>query len=179
MDELNQERIELMIEYSKTLIGAPYRWWIFDPTARTMDYSGSPFYVDRDYSIEYVMSNGTNCAGLINLMARKAGADPQGGTLMWIASNIKNLRPFDVTNIDEYQIGTLLIRSYRTETDQGHLAVYVGDGQIIHAYPKSSEISDDLTGPGVTLECIDESINWTVEPYYDFVVDPQHWLQKV
>jgi cell wall-associated NlpC family hydrolase len=174
-----EQKIHTITVYGQSLVGAPYRWWVPDHSERGISYVGAPFYADdKTYSSEYVMKHGVNCAGLVNLLAREIGIESKGGALMWMGLNVLNLELFESDKIETYPKGSLLFREYRSDTDQGHMAIYTGDNQILHAYPNSSEVTEDLVSPGVTIEPIANSLSWSTEPFYDHVLKPEHWLES-
>jgi hypothetical protein len=83
-----------------------------------------------------------------------------GGTYEWFVylDAKKKLRTF-VEGTD-YPIGSVLLRRYRSEEDQGHVALVFGPGKVIHSYPEK----------GV---CIDR----IYANYYEFVALPADWIQ--
>lgn len=182
-DEL-QQKIDAAIAYGTSLVGVPYAWWIPHPDIKLMSisYVGSPFYRDKkkdmEYSNDYIMQHGINCAGILNLMAQKIGVEPLGGVIMWTGMNTSNLEIFNSSNTAVYTKGTLLLREYKSIDDQGHIAIVVDNGMILHAYPNSSEPTEDLVGPGVVIEPISTSLKWSTDstPFYDYVLKPEHWI---
>ncbi len=149
------------------LLGIPYRWW--DPKVSCAGDHG-PFWAfngplpSRDQLEEGQM----NCAGFVNLVCRGLGvpipgADKKeyyaGGTYAWHTYlQQKNvLKPFRSWII--YPEGTLLLRQYMSEEDQGHLAIYMGPNSIVHSWPEKGS-------------CFD-----TIQPdYYEFVCLPEDWM---
>jgi uncharacterized protein YycO len=58
-----------------------------------------------------------------------------------------------------YPEGTLLLRKYRSEEDQGHLAIYMAANSIVHSWPETG------------------SCFATIEPhYYEYVCLPEDWM---
>lgn len=150
-----------------TLLGIPYKWW--DPSVSCSGDHG-PFWAfngplpSRDQLEEEHM----NCAGFLNLVCRGLGVPIPGaikadfyagGTHAWYVYLQQKgvLRPFGSWGI--YPPGTLLLRRYVSEEDQGHLAIYMGPDSIVHSWPEKGS-------------CVD-----TIQPdYYEFVCLPQDWM---
>jgi len=101
-----------------------------------------PFWVNMTslYSAptsEYVRSKGgINCAGLMNLGLQYIGLNPPGintaypgGTWAWKEFMIwENYDPNVL-----YPRGSILLRKYRNETDQGRLAMITTNDDLIHS----------------------------------------------
>ena len=176
MSDLNK-KINKALKYGKSLIGVPYKWWIPKDGLTTIDYKGSPFYSDEvSYSSKYVFEHGVNCAGFINLIAKHIDIKPNYGTLMWMNRHISVLVPFEPKNIDTYQKGSILIRYYRSSTDQGHMAIIYDKNKILHAYSESNEPQEGLFGPGAVIDTLSEAIGQLEDPYYDYVIRPEDWI---
>ena len=133
----NEKIIDDVLKFAKKLIGAPRgkSWKTYKLSSNT-----SPMWASNDSlpSISFLKKEGMNCAGLTNLMRRKAGLsvlvlekDPKkvlGGTGAWFSylKKKKRLQKFDINK--SYPKGTLLLRNYYKKPnvnyiDEGHLAV--------------------------------------------------------
>lgn len=147
-----------------------YVWWYKGDAIN----ENGPFYYENKTppSIEQMQNEGINCAGLINVLFRymkKKLPSEGGGTEGWFQHfnrNVigkNNLLPINLNK--DYPTGTILLRDYHNEKDQGHLAiVYDGnkklkDTQIIHAY-SSSNMNRELTEPGIIIEDFSNSHQW-------------------
>lgn len=164
----------LIQEFIQELVGTPYVWW----KEGDIISSSLPFWA-KDSSpppIETIKKSGSNCAGFINLICRFAkiyipgismNLKYAGGTYIWY-SYLKNNGLLDnFTNNYTYPPGTLLLRNYSNEIDQGHIAIVLDRGRLAHCYPEK----------GI---CIDEtyfiSHNWSVFGYYTDTCLPEMWL---
>ena len=157
-----------VITYGKRYLGTPYGNW--DPNVSCYGDSG-PFWAFEGAppSLSQIRTGKLNCAGFINIICRHLGikipgTDEQsyyaGGTYEWFVSLDlkKKLTPF-VEGV-HYPVGSLLVRRYRSEEDQGHLAIVFGSTTVLHSFSKK----------GV---CIDK-----IYPnYYEFVALPDAWTQ--
>ena len=169
---LSSPSIIKSIEYSKKLIDTPYIWWFRkDKIDRE-----SPFYTEdkKCPSIESIKEKGVNCAGLINLISRNSGKKPFGGTIYWFEYNRKNLIDFNILN--KYPPGSMLLRQFNDEHDQGHLAMIIDDTNLIHCYPNSFKPIRGKCFPGVKMEKINISHQWDKNGFYTHVLLPEYWL---
>lgn len=157
--------MELLLEYGKSLIGIPYRAW--NPEVSCWGDQG-PFWAFAGPvpPLDLVKKESMNCAGFINLLCRLQGAPipgvaeqsySAGGTGDWYLYLKDNLLPFDPNVV--YPAGTLFLRRYRDEEDQGHLAVSLGDGTVLHSW----------TTQGVAIDTI-------FPDYYEFTCKPEDWI---
>jgi hypothetical protein len=190
--------MEFAIEYAKKLVGTPYEWWTPD---KNMLDGINPFWAANRPapSPEEVKSLSCTCVGLINLMRRSIvlcvpgvseGNPYAGGTYVWFAylSEKTLLHKFDADAI--YPKGTLLLRNYSDEFDQGHVAVVVSEEKnpdIIHCYsdfPLSPEHlahyeltkQPIMSTPGVHIEKMSLSHEWDPNGFYTHVCLPTDWL---
>ena len=163
-----------------------YKWWF---EGDIIDKNG-PFYYENKNppSIKKMQEEGINCAGLINVLFRymklklpKEG----GGTEGWFKHFNKNLngkKTLLPINLDKnYPVGTIVLRDYHNEKDQGHLAMVYDDSKllkytkIIHAY-SSSPINRNLNDPGIVVENFSKSHQW-FNGTYTHVVLPSQWMK--
>jgi hypothetical protein len=169
--------VDIALKFAKSLIGIKYTRWTKNNEV--------DFYCDELPSMNKLKIQGINCTGLINVMMLKVGLDipdgkvVRGGTYFWFNYFKKNkvLEPFDYTK--QYPIGTLLIRKYRDEEDQGHVAVFYSKykkdptktlyGTIIHAYDDDGKGQVGLTQLGYSH--FHDGIG-----YYEYIVLPKNWL---
>jgi hypothetical protein len=100
-----------------------------------------------------------------------------GGTPAWewYLKEKDRLEPFDVNK--EYPDGTLLLRVYRNEYDQGHVAVKVGD-RLLQSFPDADydPTNRSKLGPGVNMDITVEQSHG--DGYYEFACLPENWLEK-
>tara|TARA_B100000963_G_scaffold358967_1_gene384968 strand:+ start:5481 stop:6008 length:528 start_codon:yes stop_codon:yes gene_type:complete len=168
---------------AKKLIGAKYKLWLGD-FQKTND-TPEPFYINEIPNIEYVRTHGINCAGLINIMRlNTSGSVPgegnwRGGTLSWYEYLKSKDVLIDFDYRRNYPKGTLLLRNYRNENDQGHLAVicekdkqgkWLND-DIIHAHNNGSDGLVGICKLGFSHYIIPEG-------YYEYAILPEDWLYK-
>jgi len=94
-----------------------------------------------------------------------------GGTGAWLQYLRKNkmLKAFDEKNIASYPEGTLLVRPYSNFSDQGHVAVLLNDGNVIHCFPMNPIPAPGFHEPGVTITHV-------LPNYYKFQCPPNIWL---
>jgi len=129
----------------------------------------APFYCKSIPSVDKIIESGCNCAGLINILQLSRGLDVPGvkdnkyyagGTYEW-AEYLKSINVLELFDINkEYPVGSLLIREYRNEDDQGHLAVVYNNQTLLHCYQSAGITIDDS---------IKTSHNWDANGYYEFV----------
>jgi len=138
-----------MQAFIAAILGTRYVWWVDGDSTTKAD---APFYCKGAPSPEIIKTAGCNCAGLINLLAHKAGFKIPGltegywyagGTYAWtIFLRDKGvLEPFDPTKV--YAAGSLLLREYRDPKDQGHLAVLLDKQRLLHCYPEAGIVIED------------------------------------
>jgi hypothetical protein len=156
-----------MMEYAETFLGIPYRWW--NPEVSCFDTTG-PFWAGctEEVSLETAKKGEMNCAGFLNLLCLKAGLPIPGakekhfyagGTGMWwnFFEERGMMIPYEAGI--SYPVGSILLRKYRDEGDQGHIAIVHDERRIIHSWPEGGVI---LAEPDTT--------------YYEMVVTG--WLNK-
>lgn len=172
--------MEIALAYGQSLIGTPYKFYHSGDIVSGVN--AGPFWaVDAPVPpAETVRSDCCNCAGLVNLMRRSVGLsipalaegwEVPGGTPAW-EWYLRDKAVLEPLRSDhEYPDGTLLLRSYRSPYDQGHLAVKLGS-QLLESIPNKDYDPDDhsTTEIGVTLTPFHPS------EYYEFVCLPQNWL---
>ena len=182
--------IDVALEYASELVGIKYEKWLLGNS--TLDRE-APFWAANKPAPDPDKVDSCNCAGLINLIKRKVGGkipytsdkyQYAGGTWAWhdYLKNKNCLEKFDA-NIC-YPKGTLIIRTYYDENDQGHLAIVLEPNdkdplqtRIIHSYSNSFYETDNLfSEPGIVIETLENSVNWIDTSYYHFVVLPEDWL---
>jgi cell wall-associated NlpC family hydrolase len=162
----DDDAVSRAIAYGESVIGAPYGWWKGGPLPKKapMWTANGPPPDAAD-----VRKQGTNCAGLTNLMLRYIGKPVprvkgfgRGGTEAYAKYYESVAEKFDVEQ--KYPAGTLIGRKYRGVNDQGHVAVILADGHVLQSIPK-------------------EGVNktYTVKQsdgrgYYEYAVLPEHWL---
>lgn len=165
---------KLIEEFIQGLIETPYLWW----KEGDIISSSAPFWAEDSSvpSIEIIKKTGCNCAGFINLICRFAniyipGVSTKlqyaGGTYIWYSYlNTSGLLDRFRSNY-LYPAGTLLLRNYLNEVDQGHIAIVLKDGRLAHCYPEK----------GITIDnSYYISHNWLSGGYYTDVCIPQKWL---
>lgn len=143
-----------------------------------------------------VMAESCTCTGLINLMRRKIGLEIPGldrpdyefpgGTWCWFNHLKKKgkLKNFNINMI--YPKGTLLLRPYRNESEQGHMAVVYTDNprnvlyaKLIHSYSKDGTPHPGRKGLyGVKIDAaVGMSHFWDPKGFYTHACLPKDWLR--
>lgn len=175
------------VEYGKSLIGVPYQWW----SRGAIPEKAPMFAVNGQVPPREEIST-CNCAGFVNLMLRYAGKQlpyhqytGTGGThAYWHFYNHKGvLELFDINRAHEYPTGTLIMRKYRSITDQGHVAVLVNDEttnkqMVLHSITllefMNNSQQDREKNLGVNMKyTLEESHDGY---YYDVIIRPENWL---
>lgn len=185
--------VEMALAYGSSLIGTPYQWW--EQGGLLGDFG--PFWVadDKAPPIPTVRAQCCTCAGLINLMRRSIGltipglnhhrSRYAGGTWYWtnFLRRHRVLESFD--GFKKYPRGTLLLRPFRSVSDQGHLAVVYSQhkkgvlySQLLHAYATEREFNPGKQIIGaVTLDpAAGISHFWDPRGYYLYACRPENWL---
>jgi hypothetical protein len=142
------------MSYAEQFLGIPYRWW--NPSVSCCENTG-PFWASEgpEVPIGEVQKGQMNCAGLLNLICRKFGLEIPGakekffyagGTrCWWLYFERKGLlQPFDP--LVEYPKGTLLLRDYKSEDDQGHIAFVYDRTRVLHSWPDNG-VAIEETAP--------------------------------
>jgi hypothetical protein len=172
--------VNIALKYAKFLqsLGVSYAPWKGGSIG-----SGSPFWVNnKSPAIKDIAEGGTNCVGLINLIAMAVGVKTQSN---WFEHLEKKgmLEPFKRGKV--YPKGTMVLRKYKDIEDQGHIAMVVSDTEIIHAYmyinPHQSfeeaiHSNETTRQPGVIIEPIDVCLSWYKGGTFTHVCRPQNWL---
>lgn len=155
-----------------SLLGAPYTAWA--PHMNVLEDAGAPFFTSASVppSTETLHKEGTNCAGLMNIVRLLHGQSPLGGTPHWEAALKGVLRPFNRSQ--SYPAGTLCMRRYRTDyEDEGHVGmIWGGTGPALQ-----QPFFHSWRGMGITLDdALATSDAWDPEGYYELVCLPEDWL---
>jgi len=122
--------MEEALSYAMDLRGKPYAWWKGGPIQ-----TGSPMWAEDEPAPLKQDIIAVNCAGLTNLMLRIVGrslpyhvSTGRGGTGAYGVVYGPIAVAFDIE--ESYPRGSLLLRRYRDEKDQGHVAVVLdGNGK--------------------------------------------------
>jgi hypothetical protein len=163
-----EARIQRCLAKADEYIGIPYSGW--NPDVSCYGDHG-PFWSFNGPapSFDRVKRELLNCVGLINIIRRDFGLEIPGaaeqtyyagGTYEWYTylDRKRKLKPFDPTK--QYPKGTLLLRCFRDQDDDGHLAILRDKQKVVHS----------IRAGGVTHGGI-----WP--DYYEFVCAPEDWLQ--
>lgn len=185
------------------LIGVKYKWIYYDD--RTDKYKNTNAFHKNDMPIPYysqIYDQGMNCIGLINLIYRiifksvpyityKYSIYKEFETIGSLHQFIEYLKYYnkctpikydknDISTVEEFKrmpIGTLFIYT----PNSGHVALYIGNGYVLHSWANNDSLSDKLENPGVTISTIEAMIYWLEESnkntnhkYYYSV--PDEWL---
>jgi len=179
--------IELLLE-----IKPKYVWW-----NNTMEDCGPQAYAESNDIVNFdiIKKTGINCVGLINIIRRCLGlnipafgiSNYAGGTYEWYKYLKKNkkLKKFNIKQ--SYPTGTLLIRKYNNQKDQGHIAIVrqqnsesILNQNLIHAYSSENFDKNNPTKqskPGLTIDdTVITSNLWFQEGTYTHICLPQNWL---
>lgn len=186
------KKVDDVLNFINTLIGTKYIFWY-----PNMEGCGEQSYVSDDVlpTAETIRNIGINCVGVINLVRRylnleipglKDNHKYAGGTSQWFYYLKKNkkLKKFSIRK--NYPAGTLLIRNYKNEKDQGHVAIIykksksVLFSELIHSYTIDKYCPENFNRklePGL---CIDKTVGqsyfWNENGYYTHICLPDDWL---
>lgn len=186
-----QQRTHKLKNYFELLLKSniKYAWWY---EGDVINHQGPFYYQNKSEEappIQQMQKEGINCAGVINVCFRYLQIqlpEEGGGTEGWFEHFVNkqknNEETFFKINTDLiYPVGTLLLRDYHSEKDQGHIAmVYdsskkLKDTRIIHAY-SSSPINRYLNDPGIIIEDFSQSHSWFKGGTYTHAVLPSQWI---
>jgi hypothetical protein len=201
IEDLN--KIDEVLDYAKTMIGVPYRWFREGEKIHGAD----KFWAENAGVIlrKHIDENDKCivCTGLINLMRRYLklsipGLDDTGpkyakrfpGTTgIWFGylSRKGRLEKLDLTK--KYPRGTLLLKNFESvDGDQGHVAVVIDengenilDQNILHAYSTIAyKDSEGMKNVGQTNIQSFKQVHYTWKEggYFTHVCYPQKWLLK-
>ncbi len=140
--------MEASLAWLLTLVGTDYIWW-FPGDGVKGDCGPFWFAPGPVPSEERIRAEGCNCVGLFNLLFRKLGREPVGTTVDWFARLDKKQK---IVGETDFPFGTILLRECRDEVDQGHIAIVLDDGQLLHCYPDSGIPRRGRVSPGVALD---------------------------
>jgi len=187
--------MEYLDEFVKFKV--PYRWWKIE-----MDFKSDDMFYTEDgeppTALKIIQTDkSVLCAGLINLARRFMGLKiPQielsnqtiikGTTWSWFRILDKK-EPIDITKT--YPIGTLLMKDYTNEYDQGHLAIIatnptsthpnsINTQQIIHSIP-FYPIDSPLLNVGYVCYTQFELSHYYLDgrTFYTHICLPEFWLK--
>ena len=161
-------KVRRALAKAEEYMGIPYSAWRPDVSCYG-DHGPFWSYNGPAPSFDRVKRELLNCVGLINVVRRDLGleipgADEQryyaGGTYEWFTylDHKKKLKKFEPSRI--YPDGTLLLRCFRSQEDDGHVAIICGPNQVVHS----------IRDQGVCRSQI-----WP--DYYEYVCAPADWLQ--
>lgn len=170
-DASNEVRIlaETALRQAEQYAGISYVGW--DPHTSCFGDHG-PFWSFNGPppTLEMVRKEKLNCIGLVNVVCRHLSLDIPGvqdqtyyagGTYEWFThlDSQGKLEVFDASK--NYPRGTLLIRRFRNQDDDGHFALATGFKSVIHSIRTYGVVRDVL---------------W--DNYYEFACLPDNWLMK-
>ena len=136
--------------------GIPYIPWT---PGETLYKDATPFwwFEGPPPSLETLVQEGCNCAGLMNLVFRFHRKEVLGTTVEYFEGlHTKVSLPQSLVDLEP---GTLLLRPFTNVEDQGHVAIVIKGGMMIHAWPEK----------GVCREAIYEN-------YFTHVCALKDWL---
>ncbi len=172
------------IRHGLSLVGIRYKWWLGE-TIFGADVG--PFYAANEEppALEVLMAQGLCCTGLFNWIRRKLKLPVPGvisehplagGTGCWYEFLAPYCEPFDETK--DYPEGTVFFRPPSSFHDQGHIALVVGDGRLLHSYVDDPNPLPGFQEPGCTVDPTwKTSHNWVPGGYYKYTVKPEGWLR--
>ena len=185
--------LEVGLAYVSALDGAtPYGWW----TGGAIP-PGAPAWAENapPPPVGDVTNTSCFCAGVPNLMLRAVGApvpcldlatpDPEcgqccGGTGAYAANFSAVATPFHPDRA--YPRGTLLGRPYRSVSDQGHVAVLLGEGRtapLLQSYSDCAVEPCPITTPGVTSNLtLEEAVRTLSFCQFTYAVAPEDWIGR-
>lgn len=171
------KNVRTAMDYAQGLVGAPYAWWT---NASGPLGEGAPAWVGDGPppSRSQVFQNGVFCAGIANLMLRSVGKGdeiPQnypfdGGTRAYYNKYREVSERFNPNK--DYPEGTLFIRNFRNEVDQGHVAIMQADGTVLQSYPGAGGVN----GVSDSVSLANSNFMNDGSNYYELAVLPENWL---
>ena len=103
-----------------------------------------------------------------------------GGTGAYAANFSAVATPFDPDRA--YPRGTLLGRPYRSVSDQGHVAVLLGEGRtapLLQSYSDCAVEPCPITTPGVTSNLtLEEAVRTLSFCQFTYAVAPEDWIGR-
>lgn len=142
------------MDYALSLIGTAYIGWA--PGEPLYDEGPSFWFAQGPPPpAQEVRKKGVCCAGLINLMRRAVGLFPIGTTVDYEAYLRDKSTPYDPAV--EYPIGTLLGRPFHDVEDQGHVAVVIAPGQVLHSWTVGGVQISEIVPDYYTWSCPPEA----------------------
>jgi hypothetical protein len=131
-----------------------------------------------------VQQEGICCTGVLNLIRRylnlpvpgvREGDPMAGGTGAWEEFLAPSLQPIDPTQ--EYPEGSILFRRFHSFEDQGHIAILLKGGRLLHSYVHDPTPMPGHVEPGCVIDASWKSSHeWNQNGYYEFVAPPSAWL---
>jgi hypothetical protein len=185
--------IENALTYARGLLGLPYRWYRHGEHIAGDDKfyaSNEPAPATADL---FKQNKCIVCTGVPNLMRRVNGfcvppTDENipfpGTTDAWFHYlQTKNvLKPFQAHDAAKYPLGTLVLRNFgNLEHDQGHVAVIIEPGKILHAYaeiPYNQSVQHQNVGICGISDLLYSHYYDHHPGYYTHVCSPDDWLLK-
>jgi hypothetical protein len=199
----NLKKIDDVLDYAKTMIGVPYRWF-----RQGEDINGTDkFWADNTGIVlrKHIdtFDKCIVCTGLINLIRRYLklsipgldGEGPKyakkfpGTTGIWFGylKRKGRLQKLDITK--KYPKGTLLLKNFESiDNDQGHVAVIIDEfgntvleQNILHSFANYLyNESYDMKNVGETniQNFKDIHFGWKELGYFTHVCYPENWLLK-
>lgn len=192
-------KVKKALTFAKKLVGIKYKWWT--PQTNMLE-DGAPQWSVNKKNKELNKIDGTNCAGFINLIRRHLkltipGTEIKnykypGGTYIWFKTLYKKGLLEEFNPKKSYPAGTLLLRNFKNNYDQGHVAVIYKENKdnvflskIIHSFsdteynPKST-----YSLPGVTIEPLGRiffffKIDKNNKGYMTHICYPKYWLSEL
>ena len=160
-------------------VGSNYVWWLegdscYGNNGPFYAYSGAP------PSVEKVMAEGVCCAGIINIACRIVGYEipgvsekyeGAGGTYIWEEhlNEKKVLTKIGDTIPPE---GSILLLPYEDTEQQGHMALMLENGMVLHSYTNTSP-GRGKSGPGAVVEPFEK----VMEIFnFKYAVLPEKWI---
>ena len=185
-----EKNVETALQYAEKIIGTKYEYWC----ESTELANKGPMWVSSEAvpNVEIIRDDSVNCTGLINLMRRAVklsipginSAQYPGGVYEWCQylKNKNALHKFDYKL--SYQRGTLFLREYKSEHDQGHVSVLYQENKesslysiIIHSSVNTGFQINTKLEPGVNIDnTLGQSHFYYKFGYYEYYCLPQDWL---
>ena len=169
------------IEFSKNLIGTPYKKnTILRPS------ENEPYYCTNSKkkpTISYIKENGINSPGLFNILRRYNNLKIPGtgkidyffpGSIdCWVYYLKKKKRLKKINKFRKYPNGTLFIANYKNKGDKdyGHMAMMINTQKNLIIHSCNTEDKS-----GVIIEHFEMSNSWFGGKYYTYYCDPKDWI---
>lgn len=169
--------VEILESCIRPLLGIPY----LDYRSAGAAYETAPWWMMAKPNIDLARRTGAHCIGFFNLLLAQMDAPRRSKGTGYLWHDLRIWRQ-PLTETEVPQIGDLLLRCFRSNEDQGHVALLLPQG-LVHCYwipdlERKTKPMDVLQSPGVALDSTWESSHaWCDDGYYEARVPLEDWTR--